>query len=253
MSYASSLKPTDIIWHCFGCSPEYISSKVILSRNDRLSEYELFLTNVNRFSGVWKGISGSYNGARVTVLVSGKTSSNAGDCVVALKGTPCNSIFAEGTFGAINDSVAIGDFVLLDKALIGEGFSKYFGKKSGYSSANKKISEKSLALLLGYCGGLSVKFHQNAVSFTIDSFLAEDDDFLQSLKQKGVDVIDMESSAVFTAAKHIGADCSFLGWCTDRPMDTSFYSKKQEKYEQTKKRAHASIPKIMLDLVVTNE
>ena len=60
-------------------------------------------------------------GEPITVISSGIGAPLTGDCVIALGYSQCENIFS-GSAGAIDEKLNIGDILICNEAVIGEGF-----------------------------------------------------------------------------------------------------------------------------------
>lgn len=104
-------------------------------------------------------------------------------------------IFA-GWCGAIDLSLAIGDLLVPDMALSGEGTSRhYFDQEEGiYSASSRLIGQLKTAV----SGGAPV--HSGTV-WTTDALYRETEVVISGLQQKGVLAVEMELAALFAVAK----------------------------------------------------
>ncbi|MBW2107299.1 MAG: nucleoside phosphorylase [Deltaproteobacteria bacterium] len=112
-----------------------------------------------------------------------------------------------GWCGSIDPRVAIGDLVIPDHAVVGEGTSKYYAKNKSHvpsrgSAAIRKVLEE-------HCDKHGVMFHKGGV-WSTDAPYRETEEVVRSLKEAGLLGVDMETSALFTAGCFRGIDIGAL-------------------------------------------
>jgi uridine phosphorylase len=101
-----------------------------------------------------------------------------------------------GWCGSIQQGVRIADFVVPDRAVIGEGTSAYYAEDSEYSRPSHRMTkaiEESLA-------SSSIPFHKGSV-WSTDAPYRETTQKVLLLQADGVLGVDMELSALFTVAR----------------------------------------------------
>jgi hypothetical protein len=132
----------------------------------------------------------------------------AGDAVLYLKNTVCENILLFGSCGGCN-SRDYGDMVIIDKAYNFESFSNIlnFKDKTEYYQSMRLLFNNFL--VKSNCSNL-IKTNSACVSS-----LVLDPNFLNWFKEKEISIADMESSIVFSAAKHINRNVIGLNYITD--------------------------------------
>lgn len=179
---------------------------------------------ISVFKGWYKGITLEYHGKLITIVNSGIGAPLTGDCILAMShSSNVKNIIFSGSAGAVNPDYKIGDFVFADQSVIGEGFSRYvrgfeidcFGETShGDSEYVKKLASKASGMIKE----LGANLYLGKI-FTTDSILGESREFIDYVEKKGCDAIEMEVSAVFTAAiKANKRSCAVL-LISDLPLD----------------------------------
>lgn len=101
-----------------------------------------------------------------------------------------------GWCGSVRKRVRIADIVVPDRAVIGEGTSAYYPLKSGCSRPSEGIV-RAIEESLEAC---SISFHKGLV-WSTDAPYRETRDKVLSLQREDVLGVDMEVSALFTAAR----------------------------------------------------
>ncbi|MGD9022944.1 MAG: nucleoside phosphorylase [Deltaproteobacteria bacterium] len=101
-----------------------------------------------------------------------------------------------GWCGSVQNGIGIGDFVVVDRALVGEGTSQYYGSRGEVAKASKRLSASIEKSLVAH----AVSFHKGLV-WSTDAPYRETRQKVLSLQQNGVLGVDMEASALFSAAR----------------------------------------------------
>jgi len=123
-----------------------------------------------------------------------------------------------GWCGAISPEVGIGDIIVPTGAIVDEGTSLHYGGSTGQvSGASADASERIVGMLSG--SGLS---YREDVVWSADAPFRETPDKMAAARDKGACAVEMETSALFTVARHrdvsVGAvlvvsdDLSDLTW-----------------------------------------
>lgn len=189
-------KDEQIVVSVFGCSPHVIAENVIMTFDDRLRHFAQLLDTPEYFGSWWKGVSGTYEGVPVSILVCGIGASQAGDCVMFLGHTQCRRLLFAGCAGALNPALHPGELIVVKKAIIGEGFSPYFSRTETVLASSELVSKTK-----AYFESRAIALHEVTI-FTTGSLYAETKPFLISIREREIDCIDMETSAVYVAAVH---------------------------------------------------
>ena len=118
---------------------------------------------------------------------------------LAVCGTPV--VVQIGSCGGLQPQVRTGDVVLSDRASIGEGASQYYGG-TGSSAADPALVDRAESLL-------SLPVHRGTTVST-SALLQQPDDLVAAWAAAGHLAVDMETSAVFSAAAHFGVRAASL-------------------------------------------
>jgi len=101
-----------------------------------------------------------------------------------------------GWCGSIQREVQIADFVVPDRAMIGEGISGYYPVGNEYPEP----SDAMIGAIQESLGGSSIPFHKGPV-WSTDAPYRETKQRVLLLQNEGVLGVDMELSALFTVAR----------------------------------------------------
>jgi uridine phosphorylase len=110
-----------------------------------------------------------------------------------------------GWCGSIQESVKNGDFVVPDRAVIGEGTSMYYHSKD----EGTRPSVNMFKTIKDGLQGCSVPCHTGPV-WSTDAPYRETREKVLSLQKEGVIGVDMEVSALFSAAQFRHVECGAL-------------------------------------------
>ena len=140
-------------------------------------------------------------------------------------------VFA-GWCGAIDLSVEIGDLLVPDMALSGEGTSRhYFDQEKGLYPASSPLAKQLRAAVSG-----EASVHRGTI-WTTDAIYRETEDIISGLQQRGVLAVEMELAALFAVAKFRRVDLAgvltisdHLGDFTWRPEFKAPAFKKMNRY-----------------------
>jgi len=109
-----------------------------------------------------------------------------------------------GWCGSICQDIRIGDFIVPDRAVIGEGTSQYY-----LNGVFSLPSEKMTGAIEAGCQSHSAFFHKGPV-WSTDAPYRETEDKVLSLQGEGILGVDMEVSALFSVAALRGISIGVL-------------------------------------------
>lgn len=107
-----------------------------------------------------------------------------------------SNVAVVGSCGSLQDDVRIGEVVLSERATIGEGVSQYYGG-TGVAPANLGRVTRAASLLAAE----DIYVHRGP-TVTAETLLQQPPELLAQWREAGHLSVDLESSAVFTAASH---------------------------------------------------
>lgn len=122
-------------------------------------------------------------------------------------GTPV--VVQIGSCGGLQPTLRTGDIVLPERATIGEGASQYYGGK-GVATANLGKVTRAASLL----AGRGIYAHRGA-TLTTDALLAQPAALVRQWAKAGHLAVDMQTSAVFSAALAFGMRAAALLYVWD--------------------------------------
>ena len=122
--------------------------------------------------------------------------------VLAVCGTPV--VVQVGSCGGLQPAVRTGDVVLSERASIGEGASQYYGG-GGSCCPDGPLVDQAAALLTDR----GSRVHRGSTVST-SALLQQPDELVAAWAADGHLGVDMETSAVFSAAAHFGVRAASL-------------------------------------------
>lgn len=236
------------------------TSEVVIftpARGD-LDRFKQFCSQIGKdFSGwVARGFSGRVGSRDVTVVCPGVGSSQFGDATIAAGYGSCRVAIMVGSIGGLKDGMAIGDIIVAEEAVIGEGFSRYhlgdcpsedaFGR---VAQADYGLVDCAWELAKRKAEHSGIRCHRGRI-FTTESLFAEPEHFLQEIVLRGCIGIEKEVSAFFTAARAGGITAAALLCISDLPLHQKSLFAARTRHEEEKriKVRHQLLPRIALEL-----
>jgi len=198
----------DIVHSVFHCEPEMIQRKVIIAP---LWKPELFINYIDGIIQNWDGIfkiwTLSKANLKITYIVTGMGASNVNDVVLALGCTPCKEIIFIGSVGSLDKCIKIGDIVIPEYSICGDGSCRYltdkkltendtFGEKH---YPNKKLFDKMISKTKEITGINDVNYHIGK-NFSTDTIIAQFA-HIDEIIDMGCNCIEMETSVLFKSAE----------------------------------------------------
>ena len=253
--YGSSER--DICRAILGLPPEKISERVILApwwEADVMpalgkASY-LKASYADDSIRIWDVENGS---SHITYIKTGVGAPVLMDAVLALGITPCRRAVFVGSVGALDGNIAIGDIVVPEYSVSGDGASRYISADSlrRDSFGSKAYPDKALngALLSNareICAQNGVGCHVG-ITFSVDTIFAQYA-HLGEITALNCNTIEMETACAFKAAELAGFSLAALLSVSDNTAARkSLISGRTEQEKRRRKRVRNEIfPKIIL-------
>jgi purine-nucleoside phosphorylase len=220
-----NISPEDVVRGTLHCEPNSIQSRVVVMPSWRVEIFAEVATEITEI------IPGSvyqleYQGQLVSLIRAGIGAPQTGDVILALGCTACEVVIFTGSVGGLGNTIRIGDLVVVAKSFCGDGFSRYLDTKVIPGDCFLQSAEPDWGLTeriknhaLETCRNRSVPLHQGAI-FSTDNILAQFfrlDYLVAELQCLG---IEMETAAVFRAAKLVGIKAGALLQVSDLPQQS---------------------------------
>jgi purine-nucleoside phosphorylase len=249
-----NISPEDVVQGTLHCEPSVIHSRVIVAP---FWKAEVFAEVADKVTEIAPGsvYQLKYREQQFSLIRSGIGASQTGDVILALGCTPCDRVIFTGSVGGLGKGIQIGDLVVVEKSLCGDGFSRYLDTKvipSDYFlqsvEPNLDLTEHVRKHATETTRNRSVPLHQGVI-FSTDSIMAQFfrlEYFVEELHCIG---IEMETAAVFRAAELVGIRAGALLQVSDVPLlNRSIYSgRTRQEMERRASIRREVLARIVLD------
>jgi len=188
----------------------------------------------------------TFSGERVTLICSPMGAAFCGDAVLWLKDTPCQRVIFVGSCGSLKspEELPLGSIVLPEECYDLESFSSLL---SGVQWKDAHTPDQELLNTLS-----SIKTFPSVTSATLGS-LAQEQRIFPQLQDKGIEVVDMECSAVYAAGKASGIKTTSLLFVTDYLKGKTFFETKTVQEKEIIKSSFHQIAELILQLPATSD
>lgn len=213
---------------------------------------------VRRFKGrLYEGFTGSNNGSSFGVVRCGIGDRLLGDAILLLEGSGATRVIFAGSCGGLAE-VEIGDLIVCDRALDGEGFTRHFRRGSDISSVledaqwvspDKDLSETCAKIIYEKTpAGIKCK---KGPMFTTGSLLVETEGNIKKLSESGFAGIEMELSAVYAAALSAGIKAASILFVSDRPGDKPLWEPLSRKDKDSYNRGLRELVRMVVECITS--
>ncbi len=137
--------------------------------------------------------TGEYKGKRVTVGHGGMYAPDAALITELLCAGGVECLIRLGSCGAMKKDIEIGDYVIAEGAIRGDGVTRYYVKDGFQPKADPELTQKLFSLCKKHA-------HKGLV-WTTDALLRETKDFVNGAIAQGAIAVDMVTSPFFTIAQ----------------------------------------------------
>ncbi|MFZ2603771.1 MAG: hypothetical protein WAX79_07225 [Candidatus Omnitrophota bacterium] len=141
------------------------------------------------YTGTWQGI-------RITGINGGRFSTDTSITTEVMCNAGIQNIIRIGTCGALDENMQIGDLIIVDKVIRGDGVTPYYVDKNFQTQADKKIADT----LYEVAKGMGVNVHRGT-TWTTDALLRETRELVEAKRKEGAIAVDMVSSTLLTIAQ----------------------------------------------------
>lgn len=125
------------------------------------------------------------------------------------------AVFGLGLGGTPQAEIAIGDIILLEGAVRGDGVSRYYAPLEYPAAADFELVAKMRAKLEA-----NQESHHLGLSFGTDALYREEEGLIKLLQKLKVLSIDLESSAFLSVGRRLGLKCCWVGAVSDRLVES---------------------------------
>ena len=225
-----NISPEDIAHGVLHCEPDAIHSSVIVTP---CWKPEVFAEAADQVTEIAPGsvYQLTYRGQQFSLIRSGIGAPQTGDVVLALGCTPCDTLIFTGSVGGLAPGLQIGDLMVIEKSFCGDGFSRYLDAQVvpgdcflQPAAPDPDLTGQIRKHAAETARNKSVPLHHGIV-FSTDSIVAQFCRLEYFAQELGCIGIEMETAAVFRAAKLVGIKAGALLQVSDIPVtNKSLYS-----------------------------
>ncbi|MBM3249600.1 MAG: hypothetical protein FJZ09_01990 [Candidatus Omnitrophica bacterium] len=140
--------------------------------------------------------TGTFQGIKVTGMNGGRFSTDTSITTEVMCNAGIKNIIRIGTCGALDEKMKVGDLVVVDKVLRGDGVTPYYVDKDFVTTADKQITDTLCEVSKAM--GLSVL---RGTVWTTDALLRETREIVEAKRKEGAIAVDMVSSTLLTLAQ----------------------------------------------------
>lgn len=140
--------------------------------------------------------TGSYSGIKLTAINGGRFSADTAITSEVMCNAQIQNIIRIGTCGALDENIKVGDLVVVDSIIRGDGVTPYYVDSNFKTVADKKIADT----LEQAAKDSGVNVHRGCV-WTTDALLRETREIVEAKRKEGAIAADMVSSALLTIAQ----------------------------------------------------
>lgn len=140
--------------------------------------------------------TGMYQGIKVTAMNGGRFSTDTSITSELMCNSGITSIIRIGSCGALDENIKVGDLIVVDKVIRGDGVTPYYVNKDFKTLADKQISDT----LYEVAKEMGVNIHRGT-TWTTDALLKETRELVESKRKEGAIAVDMVSSTILTIAQ----------------------------------------------------
>lgn len=137
--------------------------------------------------------TGNYNGIKVTSINGGRFSADTAITTEILCNAQAKVMIRVGSCGALREDIKVGDLVVAQSALCGDGVTPYYVDKNHEPKADSSLSKA----LLEQVKSTGLKAHVGKV-WSTDAILRETREHVGGAVEKGAMAVDMVSSVFLT-------------------------------------------------------
>ncbi len=140
--------------------------------------------------------TGTYQGIRITGINGGRFSTDTSITTEVMCNAGIENIIRIGTCGAMDENIKVGDLVVVDKVIRGDGVTPYYADAKFETKADKKIADT----LFEVAKAMGLNVHRGTV-WTTDALLRETREIVEAKRKEGAIAVDMVSSTILTIAQ----------------------------------------------------
>jgi purine-nucleoside phosphorylase len=200
--------PLDIVRSSFNCEPEMIQKDVIIAPVWNPELFENYIDSWNQISnGIYKLWNISVRNKNITYILTGIGAPNVLEAILALGCTSCKNIIFIGSVGGLDKNIRIGDIVIPEYSICGDGACRYLTNKKLSENdcfgekyyPNKAFYKDIVSKTEKISKGNDINWHIGK-NYSIDTVIAQFA-HIEEILDLGCNCIEMETAVLFKSAK----------------------------------------------------
>lgn len=239
-----------------------VANTVLLMERDRLDQYKAALDiTEHHFKGVFSGLTGCFQGHRLSVVYS-IGPAHVADCVSFLAhGYNVKRFIATGSVGGLDTEM--GDVVVTHRCTTQDGYSlavmpdavrrdDRLGRVVDIDMPETADVPKSVQAAIASTFQCEIRKGRMC---TVPAVCLEDKDKLEAIKDSGYVAVDLETGPFLAACANNNASAFCIHWVTDLPLTRSFYyayhgdPQQIESDKEKKRRQWLNMPRLILPIL----
>ena len=140
--------------------------------------------------------TGDYEGMKITTINGGRFSADTAITTEVVCNAKIKNIIRIGTCGALDEKMHIGDLVVVDSVIRGDGVTPYYVDDKFKTAPDKKLTDT----LIEVAKELGSQVYKGKV-WTTDALLRETREIVEAKRKEGAIAVDMVSSCLLTISQ----------------------------------------------------
>ncbi len=197
------------------------------------------------FEKYYKVYNVSKNGKSFIFINSNMGAGNIAEMVCTLACTKCKNIYFIGSAGSIDKNINIGEVVLPEMSIIGDGTCRYFADGKDVFGEETQPNKKLLESVKQTLNEMEIDFKLTK-NFSVDT-LSGQYLIMDKIKSMGANTLEMETSALFYISKIMGLEAVAIHNISDSSVkEKSLYEGRSSDERELKRfTQRVTIPKII--------
>jgi uridine phosphorylase len=140
--------------------------------------------------------TGEYEGIKITTINGGRFSADTAITTEVVCNAEIKNIIRIGTCGALNEKMQIGDLIVVDGVIRGDGVTPYYVDEKFITTPDKKLTDT----LIEVAKRMGSQVYTGKV-WTTDAILRETREVVETKRKEGAIAVDMVSSCLLTISQ----------------------------------------------------